>query len=246
MRFVLTFLLLAVTLFSKEIKIESEDGFELYGYLEYPTIKKESYKIALFAHQFGADNTIWNELTKSLRDMGYVTLNVDLRGHGKSIYQNGKENKIVNNTDMDHIAEAIKQSRIGVKFENIPSDLTLWLDYLAELDDVNMEKLVLIGSSLGAGAILPLAIDYEPKVLIGISPGGGDDTKIKESLTYANTASLFISGKDDPLGAQNRATKYTNLALRGTNIMVSSSGHGTVLLPLTKDYIFLYLEKYNN
>lgn len=245
LRFLSIFLLLIVTLFSKEITIKSEDGFTLHGYLNYPTIEKESYPIAFFAHQFGADHTIWNDLSKSLRDKGYATLNVDLRGHGKSIMQNGKENSIINDTNMDHIAEALKQSRKKVKFENIPLDLVLWLDYLDEIENINMEKLVLLGSSLGAGAILPLALDYEPKVIVAISPGGSDKDAIKESISVANTSILFISGKTDPLSAQDRALTYSKQAMRGTNLTISSSGHGTVLLPFVEDYIYLFLKKYN-
>lgn len=245
LKYVSIFLLLTITLFSKEITIESDDGYKLYGYLKYPQIKKDTYKVALFAHQFGADHTIWDELAKSLRDKGYVTLNVDLRGHGKSIYQNGKKNAIINDTSMAHIEEAIKQSREKVKFENITLDLVLWLDYLSEIEDLNMDKLALFGSSLGGGAILPLALDYEPKAMIAISPGGGNDEAIKDSLSFANTASLFISGKNDPLGAQDRALKYSKQAMRGTNLTISSSGHGTVLMPFIKDYIHLFLEMYN-
>lgn len=239
-------LLASSSLFAKEeITITSEDGYKLYGWLEYPAQKADSYPLAFFAHQFGADHTIWNELAKSLRAKGYATLNVDLRGHGKSIVQNGKNNAIVNDTRMDHIGEAIKQSREKVGFETIPSDLALWLDHAGEIENLNMGRLVLLGSSLGGGAILPLAIDYEPKAIIAISPGGGDADIIKESISIANTASLFIAGKNDPLKAQDRALEYTKQAMRGTNLMISSSGHGTVLLPFITDYIHLFL-KINN
>ncbi len=245
MRIFLSIVFITISLFSKEITIQSEDNFTLHGWLEYPSTKSETYPIAMFAHQFGSDHTIWNDLAKDLRAKGYITLNVDLRGHGKSIIQNNKENKIINDTSMDHIGEAIKLSRKKVKFENIPSDLILWLDQISENEDIDMERLVLFGSSLGGGAILPLAIDYEPKAIIAISPGGGDSEAIKDSISVANSAILFIAGKNDPLKAQVRAKLYTDQAMRGTNLTISSSGHGTVLLPFVKDYINLFLEKNN-
>ncbi len=244
MKIFLSIILVTISLFSKELNIQSEDNFTLYGWLKYPSTKSETYPIVLFAHQFGSDHTIWDELSANLRSKGYATLNVDLRGHGKSIVQNNKENKIINNTSMDHIGEAIKQSRKKIKFENIPSDLILWLDHISENENIDMEKLILIGSSLGGGAILPLAIDYEPKVIISISPGGGDIEAIKDSISVANSPILFISGKNDPLKAQERAKIYTDQAMRGTNLTISSSGHGTVLLPFVNDYINLFLEKF--
>ena len=245
MKLIFLTIFLTISLFSKKLTIQSEDNFTLYGWLEYPDTQAESYPIAVFAHQFGSDHSIWDQLAGDLRAQGYATLNMDLRGHGKSIMQEGKENKIINDTSMDHIGEAIKKSRKKVKFQNIPSDLVLWLDHISEDEKINMERLVLFGSSLGGGAILPLAIDYEPKAIIAISPGGGDSEAINDSISIADTAILFISGKNDPLGAQKRSLQYSQKAMRGTNLTISSSGHGTVLLPFVKDYIDLFLKTYN-
>lgn len=241
MKIFLSLILVLVTLFSKELTIESEDGFILHGWLDYPAVEKKSYPVILFAHQFGSDHTIWNELASELRGKGFATLMVDLRGHGKSNVQNGNTNSIVNDMRMDHIKEALIQSKKKVKFEKIPSDLAKWLDTISEVENLNMDKLALFGSSLGGGAILPLAIDYEPKVIVSISSGSGDETAINESLKFANTASLFIASKNDPLGAQNRVQDYAKIAMRGTSIIIPGSGHGTVLLPFVKNYIFLFL-----
>lgn len=242
MRFIWMILLLGIALFGKELSIESEDGYKMYGWLEYPREKKDSYPLAFFAHQFGADHTIWNELAADLRKAGYATLMVDLRGHGKSVMKGGKKVAIVNDTRMDHIGEALAQSSKNVGFEKIPADLGLWLDMAGEEEQVNMEKLVLFGSSLGGGHILSLLVNYEPKAAIAISPGGGNTESVNESLEYAETATFFIAGKDDPLGAQNRAHEFANKALRGTYLMISSDGHGTVLLPRVQMYIMEFLK----
>lgn len=244
MKILLSILLLSISLFSKELTIETEDGYKLYGWLEYPQKKTESNKIAFFSHQFGSDHTIWNELASDLRKKGFATVMVDLRGHGKSIMQNGKENAIINDQRMDHIREALAQSKKKVDFTQIPSDLILWLDTIAEIEDLNMEKLVLIGSSLGAGALIPVLGDYEAKAYIGISPGSSNPELTKEVLEFSSTPTLFIAGKNDPLNAQDRATNYTTKAMRGTNITISSSGHGTVLMPFIKRYIFSFIENY--
>lgn len=237
------FLILALSLLGKEVSIGTKDGFKLYGWLDYPTQKAESYPLAFFAHQFGADHTIWNDFAAKLRRQGFATFMVDLRGHGKSVMQNGKKNAVVTDTSLDHIAEALAQSREKVNFKNIPKDLSSWLDYADEIENIDMQKLVLFGSSLGAGAILPLMIDYEPVAVVAISPGGGNTEDIKTSLTYSGSPSLFIAGKNDPLGAQKRALAYANEALRGTYLMISSDGHGTVLLPKVENYIMDFLHQ---
>lgn len=242
MRLLLMVFLLGAALLGKELSLESEDGYKMYGWLEYPAEKKDSYPLAFFAHQFGSDHTIWNDLAADLRQAGYATLMVDLRGHGKSVMKEGKEVAVVNDTRMDHIEEAFTQSSQKVGFENIPSDLSLWLDMAGEEEKINMEKLVLFGSSLGGGHILSLLLDYEPKAAIAISPGEGNKKSVKETLEYAGSATLFIAGKDDALGAQKRAHEFANKALRGTYLMISSDGHGTVLLPRVQRYIMEFLK----
>lgn len=243
MKILLAVFFAIVSLYAKEITIKSEDGFVMHGWLEYPAEKKESYPLAFFAHQFGSDHSIWDELSAELRAKGYATLNVDLRGHGKSVMQNGKENKIINDTNMDHIREAIVQSRKKVKFENIPSDLSAWLDHAGEIEKLDMGALILFGSSLGAGSLIPILPDYEAKAAVLLSPGGGDEEALKEALELSETQVLFIAGKNDPLKAQDRALKYTNQALKGSYLAISSGGHGTVLLTWVTDYIFTFIDK---
>lgn len=245
MKILLSVLFLALSLFAKEeLTLTTQDGFKLYGWLEYPQTKQETHKIVFFAHQFGSDHTIWDELAADLRAKGFATMMVDLRGHGKSNMQNGKENAIINDNSMDHIREAIQKSKEKVDFSQIPSDISLWLDAIGEKEDLDMENLVLIGSSLGAGALIPTIGDYEPKAYIGISPGSADPQVAKEVLEFSNTPTLFIAGKNDPLKAQDRATQYANEAMRGTSLIISSSGHGTVLMPFIKTYIFTFIKNY--
>ena len=238
---VIIFLFLTcMSLFAKEMTITSEDGFVMYGWLDYPTQKKAHYPIVLLAHQFGADHTIWKEMAQEFNQKGYATLMVDLRGHGKSIMKNGIATKV--SADIDNIASAFEESRKSVGFEKITSDLSQWLNTLSGEKEIDMHKLILVGSSLGAGAIIPLMVEADPIALIALSPGGGDEEAIKTSLMYSETPSLFIAGKDDPLGAQERAIVYTNEALRGSLVLISSDGHGVVLLPRVNKYIDGFLK----
>lgn len=240
---VIIFLFLTcMSLFAKEITITSEDGFVMHGWLDYPAQKKAHYPIVFFAHQFGADHTIWKEMAGEFNQKGYATLMVDLRGHGKSIMKNGTTVKINADTRMDYIASAIEESKKNVGFEKITGDLSQWLSKLSSEKEIDMHKLILVGSSLGAGAIIPLMVEAEPIALIALSPGGGDEEAIKTSLMYSETPSLFIAGKDDPLGAQERAIAYTKEALRGSLVLISSDGHGAVLLPRVKPYIDGFLK----
>lgn len=237
---VILLLLACLSLFAKEITITSNDGFVMHGWLDYPAQKKAQYPVVLLAHQFGADHTIWKEMAQEFNQKGYATLMVDLRGHGTSIMKNGTVIKV--SADIDNIASAFEESKKSVGFEKITSDLSQWLTTLSSEKEIDMHKLILVGSSLGAGAIIPLMVEADPIALIALSPGGGDEEAIKTSLMYSETPSLFIAGKDDPLGAQDRALLYTKEALRGSLVLISSDGHGVVLLPRVQKYIDSFLK----
>jgi len=213
MKHFLLSLFFAAALFSAELRITSEDGFALYGWLDKPAASKKAAPLILFAHQFGSNHTIWNDLAKKFNAKGYATLNVDLRGHGKSIMQNGKENAVITDTRLDHIKEALVQSDAKVAFKKIPSDLMAWIELLGEDDSIDTDKLYLFGSSLGGGSIVSMSM----------------------------TKQLYIVAKDDPLGAADRSIEYAKKAIAGTAIIISGDGHGTVLLPQVEDYIFAFM-----
>jgi alpha-beta hydrolase superfamily lysophospholipase len=243
MKKLLIVLALASSLFSAELTIASPDGFKLYGWLEKPKNAKKATPIILFAHQFGADHAMWNSIAKEFNDKGFATLSVDLRGHGKSISQNDKENKVVTDARMDHIKEALVQSDKKVGFANIPQDLRAWLELVGEDDSIDMENLYLFGSSLGGGCVIPLLSDYDVKALVTLSAGGlqalADDTEI--ALSTSMTKELFIAAKNDPLGAAKRSLDYTQKSISGTALIISGNGHGGVLLPQVKHFIFSFI-----
>ncbi|SMP86922.1 Serine aminopeptidase, S33 [Epsilonproteobacteria bacterium SCGC AD-308-P11] len=244
MKKLLLILALATSLFSTELTITSEDGFELHGWLEKPVLTKKSAPIILFAHQFGAEHSTWNAIAKEFNSKGYATLNVDLRGHGKSIFQNKKENKIIIDTRMDHIKEALAQSDEKIGFEKIPSDLIAWLELISEDKTIDMKNLYLFGASLGAGSIIALLGEYEAKGLVVLSAGklAALAEDIDMALATSMTKTLFIASQNDPLGATNRTIKYGKEAILGISLIVYGDGHGTVILPEVKHYIFSFMD----
>ena len=244
MRKFLLVLIFVSGLFASELTITSEDGFKLYGWLDKPIVTKKSNPIILFAHQFGSDHTIWNKLAKNFNAKGFATLNVDLRGHGKSTLQNNKENKVITDNRLDHIKEALVQSDEKVGFEKIPSDLSAWLEHISEDETIDMENLYLFGSSLGGGTIIPLLSEYEVKALVAISAG-----KLKKladnvdmALAGSMTKTLFIAAKNDALGAADTTMEYGKKSISGTSVIISGDGHGTVLLPKIEHFIFSFID----
>lgn len=62
------------------------------------------------------------------------------------------------------------------------------------------------------------------------------------ALASSMTKSLFIASKNDPLDAQVRSIEYTNKSILGFSIIISSDGHGTVILPKVEYFIFSFID----
>jgi len=244
MRLFLLILILVHGLLANELSITSKDGFKLYGWLDKPVSGKKQTPIVLFAHQFGANHKMWDSLARKLNSKGFATLKVDLRGHGKSILQNNKENKVITDTRLDHIKEALTISDKNVGFEKIPSDLIAWLELMEKDKTLDMDSLYLFGASLGGGSVIPLLNEYDAKGLVTISSGKlkklAQDTDM--ALSTSMTKSLFIAAKNDPLGASDRAMEYGKKSISGTSLIISGDGHGAVILPKVEHYIFSFID----
>lgn len=243
MKHLALFLLVTLSTFATELTITTQDGFKLYGWLEKPQNSIKAVPLILFVHQFGSEHSSWNDLAKKFNNKGYATLAVDLRGHGKSIYQNDKENKVLSTSKLSELKMAVIESDKKVGFAKIPQDLIKWLGLVGEDKSLDMDKLYFFGSSLGGGALVPLLNDYEAKALVTLSTGAitslKEDTEI--ALSTSMTKELFIAAKNDPLGAQERSLAYVQRSNLGMAIIVSGEGHGTVLLPQVEDYIFTFM-----
>ncbi len=237
-------LIININIFAQELSTKSEDGFELKGWLEFPQKNKKLYPIAVFAHEFGSDHTMWSNTAKMLRECGYATFVMDLRGHGKSTVQNGKENKIINDLSAQNFQKSIKLSEKKVNFKNIPMELALWLEKLSENENIDMDNLVLFGSSLG-GSIIPLFIEFEPKLAVLYSPAGAKafgEEEVNESILNTDLSLLIFSSQGD-FALQN-SLEYAKKALRPTLVVLPGSGHGSATFDLAMPYLKTYLAKY--
>ncbi len=243
--FLILILFLGLNLFSQELKIKTTDGFALKGWLNFPKVAKKTYPLAFFSHEFGSNHKMWKNISELLRKDGYATFEMDLRGHGKSIMQNNKENKIINATGIEHLTSAVQKSAKKVNFKKIPEDLSAWLEKLSQDKKINMKNPVFFGSSLGGGAIIPLFIEYEPSVVVLFSPASPksfDKDSVDESISNSEAKILIFSSRDD--FALKNAINYTKKALTPTLIVLPGSGHGSALFELAMPYLRVYLDKY--
>ena len=81
-------------------------------------------------------------ITKKFNDKGYASLLADLRGQGKSIHQNTKENKVVTVPKFSELKTILMQSDKKVGFTHLPQDLMDWLEFIGEDESLDMVLLM--------------------------------------------------------------------------------------------------------
>jgi len=114
--------------------VKSKDGTNLY-YEVYATTK--SHPVLFFVHGVGGDLDAWQYVKNNLFEKGFSSIAMDLRGHGKS----------------DHPSSS-KQYELDNFIE----------DVITVLDIEKIDKVILIGHSLGAVLVTHVALRHQERI----------------------------------------------------------------------------------
>jgi len=217
----------AVKTLQKDIEAVSVDGFNMKATLTYPKVKgKKEFQTVVLLHSIGYNSQWWAELPNDLLEKGYAVLAIDLRGHGKSIY-NAKLGKVswknLKNSgyakypdDLVSVINKVKEENTKLKFFNS------W---------------AIVGADIGASAGVMAAdkLDNDPKTFIMISPIV--QTKglyIPVSLAHLEkTDFLAISGTDD--SESKDAAVYLSKFAQNEFSLFTSNSKSTGMLMLKND-----------
>lgn len=211
--FINTSVLAAEKITKQDLKVVTKDGFSICATFEYPKIKgKAEYSTVVLLHSLGYSSAWWETLPQELLNEGYAVLQIDLRGHGKSVY-NSK------------LVRVSYKSLTNKAFSRYPTDVIQVIEYIKnENKRVFFDNWAIVGADIGAsaGIIAANTLSYKPKTLVLISPV----TKAKSlyiPVHFAeleNVDTLSISGVNDMVGlstqnylkkfAQSTFTEYTS------------------------------------
>jgi len=174
-----------------EVDIVVRDGFHIIAQLDIPkkTTVKNKVPMVVFLHSIGEDSTEWGTFPAAVKEqLRVATLNINLRGHGKSIL-NKKSKKIYwqNFQDKD--------------FKRFPYDVVDVLKYIKEqYPEIDSSKVALVGTSLGANtALMTGSYGVNTKTIIMLSPMlnyKGFDLRLP-IVKYGNHPLLFMVSKKD-------------------------------------------------
>ncbi len=211
----------------KEITATSVDGFTMKGYLEYPKIKNQKeFPTVVLLHSIGYSSDWWCNLPQDLLNQGYAVLRIDLRGHGKSVY-NSK------------LLRTSWSSMTNNAFAKYPDDV---IKVIEQVKSENTKKVffnnwAIVGSDIGASTAILVAdkISYKPKTLVLLSPVV--KTKglyVPVKLANLDNIDIFsISGTNDNSG--HNAQEYLKKFSQATFATYISESRSTGMLMLKND-----------
>ena len=218
------------------ITFETSDGFEISGDIEFPKSGLGPSPAVIFIHQGGSDKSEWMEtnLYKHVVQQGMVAFAYDVRGHGQS---DGKMSRSL----FDDPKRA-------------PKDLEAALDFLAGQDTIDMTRIAIVGSSIGANLALvglsnpeldvKTAVAISGKTSAWINLAGGPDKVTKPSSVY------LIAAENEQRGLRALWAKEMFEASsepRQLEIVPKSSLHGTHIVensPELQSRILDWLKKH--
>lgn len=146
----------------REVKTVAQDGFNIKSQLIYPKNKtQKEFSTVVLLHSLGYNSQWWGDLEQNLLNKGFAVLEIDLRGHGASIY-NAKLTK-TSWKDMKNSA-----------FAKYPDDVMRVINTVVEENSKRkfFNNYVIVGANIGAstGVLAADKMKVKPKAIVMISP----------------------------------------------------------------------------
>jgi pimeloyl-ACP methyl ester carboxylesterase len=190
------------------VSIEASDGLTLVGtFSAPPESANENVPGLLLLHMLNSERSAWDGLTEQLAAQGYASLAIDMRGHGET----GGEN------DWQLAADDLQRA---------------WR-YLTERPEVDAERTVVIGASIGANMALITGAN-QPTIngVVLLSPGLiYRGVKTEEAMTqYGDRPALIVVTEGDKFSASS-SRDLQELAQGEVQLeILPTSRHGTRML----------------
>lgn len=166
-----------------------------------------SNKGAILLHMLSKDKSTWHDFAEELKNHGYSTIAIDLRGHGQS--------------DLDFRKFDERQ------FNNMLLDTKAAFDFLKRK---NISSVALIGASIGANAALNFAENNDVATAVLLSPGlDYRGIKTEQAMKNINKPVLIVVSKEDKYSFDS-SNRLKELSSNSEMKVYKDRGHGTTML----------------
>ena len=146
---------------TKDLEVQTKDARIIKAQVSYVKIEGvKKYPTVVLLHSLGYSSADWANLIPELNNAGYAVIAIDLRGHGKSVF----------NTKFQKRAWTYFTPK---NYQKFPSDVLLVLDQAKKQEKVvSLDNMAIVGADIGANTAVLVAKDLKkkPKTLVLISP----------------------------------------------------------------------------
>lgn len=192
-----------------DVNPKTEDNIDLKatfykGSAEMPSV--------ILLHMLDRNRRDWNSFAKSLQEIGYNVVSIDLRGHGES---------------------SLNWKSFSEKdFNDMVLDVKAAKDFLVKNDIGN--KIAIIGASIGANAALNYGVeDNAVKTIILLSPGlDYRGVKTEDAMKQFYNPLLIVASEGDTYSADS-SRALSSWSKNSVLKIYEGSEHGTRLLGKT-------------
>ena len=141
---------------AQDFVVTTSDDFEIAGtYYRYNG--KRSIPLVLMLHEAGGSREDWTETAEFLYDAGFGVLNIDFRGHGKSVSRAG--------------ATVSHDSFSEDDWQNLAIDARAVLEWVQQDEAIDIVRIGLVGSKTGANvAVKVLYAEADLRAAFLVSP----------------------------------------------------------------------------
>lgn len=145
----------------KDLEVETKDAHIIKATISYnKTDAVKKFPTVVLLHSLGYSSASWANLISDLNTAGFLVIAVDLRGHGKSVY----------NTNLQQKSWTYFTPKSYQKF---PSDIVAVINQAQKQSKkVSLDNMAIIGADIGANTAI-LASEFfvkKPKAMVLISP----------------------------------------------------------------------------
>ena len=211
----------------KDYTVITPDGFRLSATLEYPKEKGvKEYKTIVLLHSLGYNSEWWDTLPANLLEKGYAVLMIDMRGHGKSVYN-------------PKLVRVSWKSLTNAAYKKYPDDMSDVINYIKGENPkkIFFNEWAIVGSDIGAatGIIGANNMNIKPKTIVMLSPvikakGLFVPVKLAE---LSNTDILSICGVND--SASQDSQEYLKKFAQAGFVEYSSESKASGMLMFKSD-----------
>ena len=224
----------------QKIVFRGVQGLLVPGFLEFPAKAPKPCPLVLLLHGWSGSKDHWykdggyisgGEMRKALLDAGYAVLALDACAHGERSSEIGYMN--VNDFD-DPKAEKRKNffTFSDICLQTL-RDYRRALDYLATRDEIDMNRIGLLGYSMGGmNAIMLLACEPRIKMAVACVPtlaglDKGPTAPVDYTWGIGQKPLLMLMGKKDELykEAESDAAYHAYIESPNTKIIWYDQGH---------------------